>query len=92
MKRNFFVKAVLLAVIVSAGLAVFNANYATKKLSNLELANIEALTDDNESGSAIIWDCYSNLTQGYGCYACGVPCVWYEDRNGLGPTSDCIRM
>ena len=52
-------------------------NPAERQLSDIELANVEALADPNEGGaSSDTWDCWSSYEMGSGgAWICGNPCT-----------------
>jgi hypothetical protein len=55
-------------------------------LSDVALANVEALADES-GGSSISWSCWSSLTSGAGVWLCGNPCSFHEDK-GKGSGKD----
>lgn len=83
---------VLRAIVISAiaVTAVWNASLGIKSndLSNVILANVEALTS-GEGGSSSNWDCWSQEKSGNGYWRCGNPCKWIDGVGGKGSTSKC---
>lgn len=74
--KKIFLAVATVAVVAAAGWG-YRQSKQTPKLSELALANIEALAD-NESGSSIVGDCYGSVVI---VTECKVVCIcgaeWY---------------
>jgi hypothetical protein len=72
-------KKVMMATIVVAISVISGWNISQSKsegtLSDMALANVEALASGEEGGSTS-WKCWSSLISGAGAWRCGNPCVW----------------
>ena len=77
MKKVFFFNVISLSIM---GMIFVGTKSTYSSYSNLLENNVEALSDE-EGGCSDIWRCYIELKRGYGCYRCGVPCVWESRKN-----------
>ena len=78
MRKKILFSAAAVAVMGVASFAALTSNNHSRELSDLELANIEALTDD-ESGpdSGICWDSIKE-EQGSKIFYCAT-CSWIDN-------------
>ncbi len=75
MKIKFMITAAIAALALVGGYLGKAAINQADGLSDLELANAEALADPNEGGSSESWPCWSELKDGKGeAWRCGNPC------------------
>ncbi len=75
MKKKFMITAAIAALTLVGGYLGKAAINQADGLSDLELANAEALADPNEGGSSESWPCWSELKDGKGeAWRCGNPC------------------
>jgi len=89
-KIKMFFSCLFAAAVVAFGVAVFNFNLDAQSdnLSDIALANIEALAQ-NEGRSSYSWDCWSSLKEGFGVWVCGSPCEFKDDRGPGSGKSKC---
>ena len=93
MKKKFIRATFVAAIVMACGINVFNAQ-KSETLSEIALANVEALANieiDNGGGSSNSWDCWSQQKPGYGYYRCGNPCEWVDDFSSEGTSSKCFK-
>ena len=81
MKRKMFLGIAALAVAVVSGYNVYQARTSTKGLSDLALANVEALARIEDNNSTIVGECWKSYTMITECHVkciCGE--IWYPER------------
>ncbi len=83
--------AAAVTIISSTYLSFSTSSNGAREFSDLELANIEALSDE-EGGTSTSWTCWSKQKEGKGGYwRCGNPCQWIDDREADGPKGKCFK-
>jgi hypothetical protein len=88
MKKFLF--AAIAAVAGVAGYFSYDSMTETREFTDNEMANIEALAD--EEGSSNSWPCWSEAkNSGGGFWRCGSPCLWIDGLTGTGPISRCYK-
>lgn len=92
MKKKFMITAAIAALaLVGSYFGKAAINHADG-LSDLELANAEALADPDENGSSTSWPCWGALSEaGGGVWKCGNPCSWEENKGPYMGQSSCYR-
>lgn len=95
MKLDFLKVAVAAVVVVAVGYGVYLNQSKDKVMSDLLLANAEALAafEDNNSGggSSSSWPCWSKQKKGSGYWRCGNPCQWIDGVGADGPEGRCYK-
>ena len=94
--KKVVISAALAAALGAGAFASFRAlNPAESQLSDIELANVEALADPDEGeggGSSPSWDCWSSYSDGTGgAWICGNPCMFMRDIEVSGTASSKCR-
>ena len=88
MKKIFSTVAIVAALF--AGYSAYNAQNSNE-LSDIALANVEALAGSDEGASSNNWDCWSQEKKGSGYWRCGNPCKWIDGHGGKGNVSKCYK-
>lgn len=92
MKKFVIITAIAALTIVGSHLGK-TATEHTDGLSDIELANAEALADGNESGSMITWPCWKKVDKfGGGVWLCDDVCIWEEYKKGIEDMSKCVHI
>ena len=88
MKKTVIAAAIVAAVGFSAYLG-FRPDL-TFSLPELQLANAEALSNDEQGGSSTSWTCWSQSKKSSGGFwRCGNPCMWIDGQNGTSGQETC---
>lgn len=95
MKLDFLKVAVAAVVVAAVGYGVYLNQNKDKVMSDLLLANAEALAafEDNNpgGGSSSSWPCWSKQKKGSGYWRCGNPCQWIDGVGADGPEGRCYK-
>ena len=89
MKKKILSGLFALAFLATAGYGVDKSMKSETDLSDLALANVEALANNEDGGSSNNWDCWSQEKSGSGYWRCGNPCAFIDGKGGKGATSKC---
>ena len=88
MKKLFSTMAVAAALF--AGYNAYSGQNSNE-LSDVALANVEALAESTDSPTSNNWDCWSQEKKGSGYWRCGNPCQWIDGHGGKGNASKCYK-
>lgn len=95
MRRNQFRIAVAAVIVAAAGYGVYQNHVKDEMMSDLVLANAEALAafegDNPGGGSSTSWPCWSKQKNGSGYWKCGNPCEWMDGVGADGPEGRCYK-
>lgn len=90
MKKKLLIFSAI-ALMTCCSYFAYGSFQSGNSLSDLQLANVEALSK-GEGGSSDSWGCWSNFGQGGGgCWRCGSPCRWYDGVKGVGDAGMCWK-
>ena len=93
MKKNILKVAFVAAIALVSGINVFNA-HKTETLSDVVLANVEALANDLEAGRDKL-PCYNTITSQKGCQVRYCPiCDYVTDSTDrwYSPQKECSKL
>ena len=82
------IKLAFVCALICCG--VYHLTHSKNQVKSIVLENIEALSDVGE-GSSSVWFCWSAQKKGSGCWRCGSPCVYDNNKGPLGPASTCAN-
>lgn len=90
-KKSIFVIACMAIVCFGTFAAYSLYRNVDKEECDTFAANVEALSQDEGSGSSVEWSCWSEVEEGHGVWVCGDPCAYNPYGKGSRGEGKCFK-